>query len=58
MKMTDLANILLLILACWTAHLAGAGHILGKSNRRAHRLAVTKSAFSVLLIIVVIWINW
>jgi hypothetical protein len=58
MKMTDLATIFLLVLAIWTAHLAGAGYILGKDNVRTYRWAISKSLFSILLIFAVVWINW
>lgn len=57
-KSSEVATILVLPLALWSAHLAGAAYILARNDPRAHRYAVAKSVFSVLLAALVVYINW
>ena len=58
MKATQVATILLLGLALWSAHLAGAGYVLGKTNKKTYRWARAKTLFALLLAVMVCVMNW
>ena len=58
MPLKSLATILMLVVAYWNAHRAGASYILAKENAKIRQFAIARSIFAGLLLALVVFINW